>query len=154
MSGVDLVQWLTAQLDADERIARAATPGPWEWTPETDVWDQNGPTLIREGTDAPDAKLVEVAAGWGHDAWGMHVGDADQEHIAEWDPARVLREIDAKRAVVARYEFACGQAVQSQTEAERETWVQVGGALQSCVLLLAAVYEDRPGYAEAVASAE
>lgn len=67
-------------------------------------------------------------------------------------PARVLREVEAKRAVVARYEFACGQAVQSQTEAERETWVQVGGALQACVLLLAGVYEDRPGYAEAIAS--
>jgi hypothetical protein len=29
VSGVDLVQWLTAQLDEDERIAKAATPGPW-----------------------------------------------------------------------------------------------------------------------------
>jgi hypothetical protein len=28
----ELVVWLRAQLDEDERITRAATPGPWEWT--------------------------------------------------------------------------------------------------------------------------
>lgn len=144
MSGVDLVQWLTAQLDADERIARAATPGPWEWTPETDVWDQNGPTLIREGTDAPDAKLVEVAAGWGHDAWGMHVGDADQEHIAEWDPARVLREIDAKRAIVddlaefIRWGARKGLDYQDGVDACERTLKR-----------LALPYADRRGYQEA-----
>lgn len=29
----DLVRWLGAQLDEDERIARAATPGPWRHHP-------------------------------------------------------------------------------------------------------------------------
>jgi hypothetical protein len=146
----ELVRWLGEQLDEDERIARAATPGPWVWTPETDVWDQNGPTLIREGTDEPGAELVEVAAGWGHDAWGMYISEADQTHIARHDPARVLREIEAKRAIVARYEFACREAGRlALTEEEREVWVQVAGALQSCVLCLAVIYAGRPGYDEA-----
>lgn len=64
-------------------------------------------------------------------------------------PARVLREIEAKRGIVARYEFACSEAAALNIgEEERETRVQVAGALQSGVLCLAMVYADRPGYRE------
>jgi hypothetical protein len=62
-------------------------------------------------------------------------------------PARVLHEIEAKRAVVARYEFACREASRlGLSEEKREVWVQVGGALQSVVIQLAAPYAGRPGF--------
>jgi uncharacterized protein DUF6221 len=154
VSGVDLAQWLGDQLDEDERIAREA---PMEIGQTGDGggvpadaparWVASHHLVMREPlADDEEIRIVTDCAAFG--------GSSAAVHIAAWGPARVLREIDAKREILARYEFACGQAVQSQTEAERETWVQVAGALQSCVLLLAAVHEDRQGYAEAVASAE
>lgn len=134
---VDLARWLGQQLDEDERIARAATRGPWVWTPETDAWDQCGPTLIRKGTDQPDSDLAEVLAGWGHDAWGLHVSEADQAHIAEWDPARVLREIDAKRRTLIRCEEAMASANPMLVHFAQQT-----------VWEMASVYADRPGFRE------
>lgn len=137
----DLVRWLGEQLNEDERIARASTPGPWVWTPETDVWDQNGPTLIREGTDAPDAELVEVAAGWGHDAWGMNISDADKAFIAAHDPARVLREIDAKRRIIAEHALN-GWVCSTCDDGEVPPQAFPCPTLR----LLALPYADRPGY--------
>ncbi|MFI1371321.1 DUF6221 family protein [Streptomyces longwoodensis] len=141
----ELVVWLRAQLDEDERIARAATPGPWEWTrgdgspwnPTADGWlDYTGEYLAGD---------QDRATMFGP---GM-TPHADAVHIAWHDPARVLREIDAKRGIVDRYEFACGEAADPAiSEEARETRVQVAGVLQSCVLLLAAAYADRPGYRE------
>lgn len=62
-------------------------------------------------------------------------------------PARVLADVEAKRGVVARYEFACREAGRlALTEEEREVWVQVAGALQSCVLRFAAIHDDHPDY--------
>ena len=125
---MDFVQWLRAQLGEDERIARRAG----------DSFRQIGETGVIVATEGDRAEEC-ASANWAGVA----------EHIVRHDPARVLREIEAKRAVVARYEFACGEACRlTLTEEEREVWVQVAGALQSCVLLLAGAYEDRPGYQE------
>jgi hypothetical protein len=60
-----------------------------------------------------------------------------------------LAEVEAKRGIVARYEFACRDAAAPDiSEAERETRVRVAGALQACVFLLAELYPHRPGYRE------
>jgi len=143
---VDLV-WLTAQLDEDERIARAATPGPWEWTPETDVWDQNGPTLVRVGHDGYEGRdLVEVLAGWGHDAWGLHVSDADRAFIAAHDPARVLREIDAKQKIV-RWHYKRPGPKWDTPDAKGFECATCDQEFPCKTLrLLASAYADRPGY--------
>lgn len=121
----DLVEFLRARLDEDEQIARAATQGDWVWS--------------REFVAPP---------GYHHRTVGpLEPGDA--AFIVAHQPKRVLREIDAKRGIVARYEFACKEAAQPGiSEEERETRVQVGGALQSCVLCLAAPYSDHPDYRE------
>ena len=75
---VDLVQWLRAQLDEDERIARAATQGDWVWS--------------REFVTPP---------GYHHRTVGpLEPGDA--AYMTTWAPARVLREVDAKRQLIAR----------------------------------------------------
>ncbi|MGJ5831391.1 DUF6221 family protein [Streptomyces ossamyceticus] len=129
----DLVRWLGQQLDTDERTARAATPGPWE---QSGIGEYGwGVSFSRPGAG------VEVE--------DSDQGRADADFIAEHDPARVLREIEAKRQIIARYEFVCQEAVRlAQNGQEHESWVQAGGALQSVVLCLAAVYVDRDGYKE------
>lgn len=136
---VDLVEWLLAQLDEDGRIARAATPGPWT---QSGIGEYGwGVSFSRPGA--------------GVEAEDSEQGRADAEHIAAHDPARVLREIEAKRGVVARYEFARHEAAALDIgEEERKTRIASAAAFQSCVLLIAGTFEDRPGYAEAIASVE
>ncbi|MHB9857649.1 DUF6221 family protein [Streptomyces sp. YIM S03343] len=140
----DLVEFLRACLDEDERIARAATPGPWGWTPETDVWDQNGPTLIRQGHDGCEGRdLVEVLAGWGHDAWGLNVGDADKAYFAAHDPVRVLRETDARRRIIAEHALN-GWVCSTCDDGEVPPQAFPCPTLR----LLALPYADKPGYRE------
>jgi hypothetical protein len=79
----DLIAWLTAQLDADEEAALTASPGPWRADDE-------------EVLAADDIPVVEAFALSGPQS------RATARHIAEWDPARVLAEIEAKRLAIRR----------------------------------------------------
>jgi hypothetical protein len=121
----ELVRWLGEQLADDESAALGAkgeTAGRWT--------QDDGP---------PEDIVLYDKSG------KLTMGQA--RHIARHDPARVLREIEAKRAIVARYEFACREASRVDlAEDERETWIRVGGALQSVVIQLAAPYAGRPGF--------
>lgn len=129
----DLVRWLGAQLDEDERIARDADPGPWN----NNSLGRHDQSVIKLG--APTSTSMIQFDG--------SRAAANGAHAARHDPSRVLREIDAKRQILARYEFACHEAAALDiSEEERETRVQVAAAFQSCALLLAAVYADREGY--------
>ncbi len=115
----ELVEWLRAQLDEDERIARSATPGPWVANKHeygAEVYTESGEGVALD-----------------HDAGGVGWGDAD--FIAANDPARVLREIDAKRRIIGR--INSHSAVMG--------WDEVHGDL---LRSLALPYADRHGYKE------
>ncbi|WP_326779695.1 DUF6221 family protein [Streptomyces longwoodensis] len=157
----ELVVWLRAQLDEDERIARGATPGPWKWTrgdgspwePTASGWlDYTGEYLAGDG---------DGATLFGP---GM-TPHADAVHIALHDPARVLREIDAKRRIVDTYlapgedphpglpcinyegqrpihyddHESCWRHLKANEHLVRHDYV---------LRLLALPYADRPGYRE------
>jgi len=118
----DLVTWLRAQLDEDERIAKATT----ERQPY-DEWDAVG-----AGDDDDVARshweVVKIARmGQSPAARALAV------HIAAHDPARVLREIDAKRRMIARVCY----------HGDLMDWDELHGDL---LRLLAQPYADRPGY--------
>lgn len=72
-----LAEFLLARVAEDEIDARKAMPGPWEL---------DGGSIY-----SPAAKGEEVID-WAY--------DGNWEHIARWDPARVLAECEAKRRVV------------------------------------------------------
>ncbi|MDX2566070.1 DUF6221 family protein [Streptomyces scabiei] len=158
----DLMQWLSAQLDEDERIARAASggtvvgePGNWRPAPGGDEWE-----TLRTDCDE-DELLVALRPGLPRPPdvmsglWGEIVcyrpefedpGDESPlpqfEHAARHDPARVLREVEAKRSIIEQHE---------RYAAERRR--MMGGwdpqSDDSPILAaLAAVYADRPGYRE------
>jgi len=118
----DLVQWYGAQLDAD--AAPIAMPGWHEgYCMDPSVLNNDGTCFYCGGKEDPANVYYQER------------------------PSQVLRDIGAKRAVLARYEFACKEAADLRlTEEERELRVQVAGALQSCVCCLAVVYDDRAGY--------
>lgn len=115
----DLARWLGQQLDEDERIARAAEGDP--------VFDGTGIVIERNRARGfPDrvAGLISPVA----------------THIAVWGPARVLREIDAKRDLLR---FAEG------IHDHHETFTTgVAARLEQTLRLFALAYADRPGFRE------
>lgn len=115
---VDLVQWLTACLDTDAARAKAAGGDSWR--------RQDHPSETVAIYDSQDEPVV-YDEGW--------PTEEQQAHIAAWDPARVLREIDAKRRIIAAYENYDREAPELDIP-------------ESVLRLLAAVYADRPGYRE------
>lgn len=80
----ELVAFVRAQLDEDERVAQAADSG--RWLPE-----DKGITFEYRADDFH-----------GGEAQARLVADtrANQWHIANWDPARVLAEVQAKRLIL------------------------------------------------------
>jgi hypothetical protein len=117
----ELVVWLRAQLDEDERIARSAGLASWQNV------DMDGELRddVNAGTVAYTPR-VETRA-----------------HIARHDPARVLREIDAKRDIV-------GDLAEVIRWAERKSLDYQDGAdvCERTLKRLALPYADSPGYRE------
>lgn len=143
---VNLVEFLRARLDEDERIARAVRV-PHDW--------HQGP-----GDDDPEWVGDEMVLMWPPEFhtpyeqdkhWrGLTVeGSELAAHIAAHDPARVLREVEAKRKLVAAFDSAVvayGAAEQGTAVSER-----MGGSVNSlryALQLVALAYADHPGYKE------
>jgi hypothetical protein len=126
----DLARWLGEQLDEDKRIARAACEGAEGWWHH--LGDKHG------GSVAGDHEGYHVAFDEGYPTLEQAT------HIAAWDPARVLREIDAKRAIVddlaefIRWGARKGLDYQDGVDACERTLKR-----------LALPYADRRGYQEA-----
>jgi hypothetical protein len=108
MSNTDLVSFLTARLDEDEAAARG--------------WFDRFP-------DMPADELADQAA--------AGVTDEGYIHIARHDPARVLREVAAKRKILAEHAQGWGHPCEAYT-----------GPEFPCPTLraLAGVWSDHPDY--------
>jgi hypothetical protein len=137
----ELVRWLGEQLDEDERIAKAATAGPWRQH-DTHL-GQYGHTATVLSGDRNETDLRAWLPSMSQESWdeARNVW-ADAAHIAEWDPERVLREIDAKRKIVAEHAlngWVCNTCDNGEAE-------QVFPC--PTLRLLALPYADRPGYRE------
>jgi hypothetical protein len=105
----ELVEWLRAQLDEDERIAwDACGPGNRWYAAE-----RGGPIRTQE--------------------------DRDAAHVEAWEPARVLREIDAKRRLLALHTEGASELFCAHCEHEPPC---------PTLRLLALPYANRPGYRE------
>lgn len=123
----DLVRWLGEQLDEDERIARAATPGPWklarqrgvEWVSSAEYW------AVADCSDADPAR-------------------ENAEHVAEWDPARALREINGKRRIVQ----LLAETIEASENYKGPDYYEGVAVCKKTLRLLASVYADRPSYRE------
>lgn len=132
----ELVQWLGEQIDEDERIALksveqaivnlagadSASVANWHVVerPATGTF-----VATRDQWD----RVTEIVPTYG----GAH-----SDHIAAHDPARVLREIDAKRDLLV---FAKG------IHDHHETFTTgIAARLEKTLRLYALAYKDRPGY--------
>lgn len=145
----DLVQWLRAQLDEDERIARAAS----EYAEPVWRLDEDGATVLwwppePHVADKEREKGLPVVS----DRWrGQTIessGHRIAPHVAEHDPARVLREIEAKRRILAEIVPRMNE-MDDQIDAEfGSPSVPIEYESEKLLCLLALPYSDRPGYRE------
>jgi hypothetical protein len=139
----ELITWLRAQLDDDERVARDAaredTP-PWH----LDYDDRGYDGKIRSAESYTVVHQEDSTP-----------GRVTAEHIARWDPARVLAEVDAKRRILDEHEAMAGdtygqRAGQDVCETCKESGSRYYHEPYPCptVRLLALPFADRPGYQE------
>lgn len=108
-----LAEFLTAKVRADEKLADAATPGPWRYNPNKE-WhlDPQRLALARRGIPMFGGKEF-VAAGPDDDKSETTVGVAatgpsnhrqsmvDAYYISEWDPLRIKAECAMKLRLIA-----------------------------------------------------
>lgn len=136
----DLVTWLRAQLDADERVARTATQARWWHNPRKqwlgpDAFEAYDQTKGEEFVGYGESPLSGCVAATGPADHPQSMADA--EHIARWDPARVLAEVETKRALL---EETIRPYLGAETTAARVAVV--------ALRLLAQPYAGRPGWRE------
>ncbi|MFI6603879.1 DUF6221 family protein [Nonomuraea sp. NPDC050536] len=147
----DLSLFLTARLDEDEQTARAATPGPWSYDPGKEWYDgddfvtmTNGQEFVGYGglSDLRGAVCITGEAGHAQSA-------RDAEHIARHDPARALREVEAKRRTLARHPGSTATDECSGCGARLDgTWRTPPGALCPELADLALPYAGHEEYRE------
>lgn len=125
---MDIAEFLTAQLDAEWRLAvaaqgRYADGSPWgpSWT-----YDRDHFRVVVDGQPRPAAK---------------DTCDVDGEHIAYWDPARVLADIAAKRALLAEIESITMRPADGSPDDE---WMKRPAGRMLCAL--ASAYAGRPDF--------
>ena len=124
-----------AQLDENERVARAATAGPWnadEAFVQT-AYEFDLPGHIHHGECRPIAHLAATTG-------KREVEERNAAHIARWDPAWVLAEVECERDDIAAKRRILELAEDLQ---ERE-----GRYAEPFVLALAQPYAGRDGWRE------
>lgn len=127
----DLIAFLRARLDEDEQVAREAsrfhhddrpmTPGGehWHWVePERDQVLALDPALDEYFNSGGRAALRSVEEYPTGNPWTLphmvvsyaeEVRTTDAMHIARWDPARVLAEVEGKRQMLTMFEDHLGE---------------------------------------------
>jgi hypothetical protein len=121
---MDLAKFLADRLDEDEAVAKAAyCYGP----------NSMQPAAPPEGTWWTTAQIME--------RFGVGTYN-DAVHIARHDPARVLREVEAKRKILAWWQRGDRDPAPSPTY---EEWRRSLPGYQ-LILALAAIYSDHEDY--------
>jgi uncharacterized protein DUF6221 len=118
----ELITWLRAQLDHDEQVAVEARD-----TDHSGVFDGTGIVVMHAATGTRNVTLISTVA----------------THIADWDPARVLAEVDAKRRMLDWL-----TRVDEYMDRDDMSWHRLGGAIDTddAVRLLAQPYAGREGW--------
>jgi predicted DNA-binding transcriptional regulator AlpA len=161
----EFVQWLRAQIDEDERaaqatagaISRVPAPGSMDWRAAEEGADEQGARWRIAAVPPEDTvPSLEVLG-------GVH-SEVLARHCAEYDPRRVLREIDSKRRIVDLYAAAVDDRAALRARMhevlhadsdefmrlhrQESKSIEQAEALSPVVRLLALPYADRPGYRE------
>jgi len=130
---MDLVAFLTARLDEDEAAAKAAQ--------NADEQHERGmpEAAMREAIDLAGRRERVYDSPW----WAANMKYWLDRRAWGWpnDPARALREVEAKRRILAAYESAERDRI-AYGDAEPEWHIMRRTAFLHACELLAAVYSD------------
>jgi hypothetical protein len=129
-----VIAFLEARIDEDEAALRAIEDSSEPWRGQWVGDEMNFSLRTRNGWSL--ARAVTVEGGFPPGVLA---------HIARHDPARVLREVEAKRAILDEHAQIPGDGV-NFTFAEQNR-------AEDILLALAAVYSDHPDYDSAWAPA-
>lgn len=132
----DLVAFLEARLNEDEAAARKAAFGSGEW-------DTSGPGY----PEAPEVRVVDNVRSDLFETSNVFIA----EHIARWDPARVLAEIAAKRRIMEEFDNARENFRNDPAPGAWESTHRADERLRTLdlvVRLLAAPYADQEDFDE------
>jgi hypothetical protein len=124
----DLVTFVRARLDEDEQVALSTGPETI-WRPDS-AW-------------ATDLLNPLPSQRRDHPGYMPMITTEDLEHIARHDPARVLREVQAARALVRRYEEIASLVLPYYPE-ERDQGYAEG--LEAALRATAMAWSDHPDY--------
>lgn len=148
-----LIEFLTARLARDEAAAQATlidVDGSGDWRPdERPVALTVDLYRVRDVNARPVVEAVKSLYGDEGPAEPLYVdGEAVAAHVARHDPARVLREVAAKRAILELADEASGLDMQVDHEfrvGERDTKEEpyVGDLI---LRQLAQAYSDHPEF--------
>jgi hypothetical protein len=147
---VELREFIEQRITEDERAACIDGPSPRPWVAVTDA--DSGP-CVRTGVDQEPEWQREV----NHQVW--HCDDeadgcpeqarmwiSEAEHMARHDPARVLRDVEAKRRLLAQYQAVCDE-VRSPKSAEHRMNARARQfALDEVLVTLALPFSDHTDY--------
>lgn len=138
----DLATWLRERLDEDEQGAKAAANRmPPTWNP---------PGQARLDADRGDYVL---SAGRGYEeevfgqVWDVRDGPV-VAHITQWDPARVLTEVQAKRRIIDVHESGPSSENEWPAACHHGRLQELGVMRWPCptLRLLALPYASHPDY--------
>jgi hypothetical protein len=131
----EMISFTHAQLNEDEAAANAATPGPWA------------------KLEAEPVVAAPYAADNGHEIAEMAMCDehpdrreADATHIARHDPARALREVEAKRSILAAHQFLELDGDAFCINCTSDLYERKGFDPCRTWRAIVSVYSDRPGF--------
>jgi len=137
----DLVAFLRARLDEIEAAAKAATSAPWSCQVFHGGTD-HAEWVVTGSTGSQAVITGQVGVGW------MAGMPHDGEHIALHDPARVLREVRAKRRILFLLEAAQkkADAMPGDGSLEHAVTKTTVTFLLTVAQTMATAYDDHPGY--------
>jgi hypothetical protein len=150
MADVDIVEFLTARYDEEQQLAEAAAaadPAPWTANASNErgaserAWEHGfGLVIAADGIGLWDCEGSST----------LCMTASTTRHVAYWDPARVLADIAAKRAIVKAYAGARTRIAEVRRDGYHAFDAQrVQGAeeaLTVAVLALAAPFVEHPDY--------
>lgn len=132
-----LTEFLTARYDEDEMAAIGLASHSW-------IIEENGEFDYSVCFETERLQREAVADTWRADVVG---------HIARHDPARVLREVEAKRKILADFENQAGWdlpegVAEGRDDDERECDQAIRDTLGIVLADFAAIWSDHPDYRE------
>jgi hypothetical protein len=128
----EMITFVRLQLDEDEQKALAIDAKEWA---EDSSW-------FKDMLDPLPSQRRE------RPGWLPMITVEDVRHIARHDPARVLREVEARRRLIDQYEaMRAGVEAAAGTILAGAAKVRLG-AYEMAVKIMALPYSDHPGFRE------